>query len=63
MNVLFITGIRFPHRTTHKATWMSPDERTLNQIEHMMIRKELRSVEDTRVYHGADAASDHYLLV
>jgi len=30
----------------------------------MMIRKEWRrSLEDTRVYCGADAASDHYLLV
>ena len=28
-----------------------------------MIHKEWRSVEDTRVYHGADVASDHYLLV
>lgn len=31
---------------------------------YMMIRKEWRtSAEDTRVYHGADAVSDHYLLV
>ena len=40
------------------------DGRTQNQIDHMMIRKEWRrSVEDTRVYRGADAASDHYLLI
>ena len=64
MNGLVITGTCFPHRTTHKATWVSPDGRTQNQIDHMMIRKEWRrSVEDTRVYRGADAASDHYLLV
>ena len=42
----------------------TPDERTQNQIDHMMIRKEWRRfVEDTRVYRGADAASDHYLLI
>ena len=64
MNGLVITGTCFPHRTTHKATWVSPDGRTQNQIDHMMIRKEWRrSVEDTRVYRGADAASDHFLLI
>ena len=42
---------------------MSPKGRTQNQVNHMMIRKEWRSVEDTRVYRGADAASDHYQLV
>ena len=64
MNGLVITGPCFPHRTTHKATWVSPNGRTQNQIDHMMIRKEWRrSVEDTRVYRGADAASDHYLQV
>lgn len=40
MNGLVITGTCFPHRTTHKATWVSPDGRTQNQIDHMMIRKE-----------------------
>ena len=64
MNGLVITGTCFPHRTAHKATWVSPNGRTQNQIDQMMIRKEWRrSVEHTRVYRGADAASDHYLLV
>ena len=65
MNGLVITGTCFTHRTTHKATWVSPDgSRLQNQIDHMMMRKEWRrSVEDTRVYRGADAASDHYLLI
>jgi len=40
MNGLVITGTCFPHRTTHEATWVSPDGRTQNQIDHMMIRKE-----------------------
>ena len=63
MNGLVITGTCFPHRTAHKATSVSHNGRTQNQINHMMIRKEWRSVEDTRVYRSADAASDHYLLV
>ena len=64
MNALGITLTCFPHRTAHRATWVSPNGRTQNQIDHMMIRKEWRrSVEDTRVYRDAGAASDHYLLV
>ena len=50
MNGLVITGTCFPHRTAHKATWVSPNGRTQNQIDHMMICKNWRrSVEDTRV--------------
>ena len=53
MNGLVIRGKCFPHRTTHKATWVSPDRTTQNQIHHMLIRKDWRrSVEDTRVYCG-----------
>ena len=64
MNGLVITRTCFPHRTAHKATWVSPSGRMQNQIDHMMICKNWRrSEEDTRVYHGAHAASDHYLLV
>ena len=63
INGLVITGTCFPHRAIHKATWVSTDGKTRNHIDHMMIHKEWRrSVEDTRVYRGADAASDHCLV-
>ena len=43
---------------------MSPDHRTVNQIDHITIDKMFRrSLQDTRVRRGADAASDHHLLV
>nr|KAG5694275.1 hypothetical protein BaRGS_031993 [Batillaria attramentaria] len=64
VNGFIITGTCFPHPEAHKATWVSPDGNTRNQIDHMMIRREWRrSVQDTRVYRGADAASDHYLVI
>nr|KAG5707675.1 hypothetical protein BaRGS_003250 [Batillaria attramentaria] len=64
VNGFIITGTCFPNPEAHKATWVSPDGNTRNQIDHMMIRRELRrSVQDTRVYRGADAASDHYLVI
>ena len=63
MNELVITGTLFPYKIIHKATWISPDGRTRNQIDHVLINKRFRnSVEDTRVFRSADLGSDHYLV-
>lgn len=63
-NDLVIGGTIYPHRTIHKTTWTSPDGKTDNQIDHFTIdRKWRRSVLDVRTRRGADAASDHQLLV
>ena len=59
-----IGGTLFPHKTIHKTTWTSPDGRTENQIDHITIsRNWKRSLHDVRVKRGADAASDHHLVV
>ena len=48
----------------HKATWVAPNQRTFNQIDHMAISKKWRrSLLDVRGYRGVDVASDHYLVV
>ena len=63
-NNMIIGGSVFPHRRIHKATWVSPDHRTENQIDHICIgRKFRRSMQDVRVQRGADAASDHHLVL
>ena len=60
-NRLVIGGSVFPNRRTHKATWVSPDHRTENQIDHICISQKFRrSMQDVRVHRGADAASDHH---
>ena len=64
VNDLVIGGSIFPHKTIHKATWISPDGRSSNQIDHIAIgRKWRRSLMDARVKRGADVASDHHLLL
>ena len=64
LNKIVIGGSIFPHKRIHKATWVSPDHVTENQIDHICIGKTFRrSLQDVRVKRGADAASDHHLLV
>ena len=63
-NRLVIGGRVFPHRRIHKATWISPDRRSENQIDHVRIGRILRrSLLDFRVYRGADAAPDHHRVL
>ena len=63
-NNLVIGESVFSHRRIHKATWISPDLSTENQIDHICIAKKFRrSLQDVRVRRGADVASDHHLLV
>ena len=54
MNEVVITGTLFPHKTVHKATWISPDRKSSNQTDYLLIGKRFRnSVKDTRVYRSA----------
>ena len=63
-NQLVIGGTIFPHKTVHKASWVSPDGRRENQIDHFNISKKFRrSLQDVRVMRGEDIGSDHHLLV
>ena len=63
-NDLIIGGTVFPHKTIDKTTRTSPDGNKENQIDHITVSsKWRRSLLDVRVKRGADAASDHQLLV
>jgi len=63
-NKLKVGGSWFKHKIIHKGTWLSPDMKTLNQIDHICVSSRwASSVQDVRVQRGADVSSDHYLVV
>ena len=63
-NELVVTGTIFQHKNIHKHTWNSPDGKTKNLIDHILVnRKWIKSVRDTRSFRGADVGSDHNLVI
>ncbi|KAL9977741.1 hypothetical protein ACROYT_G015180 [Oculina patagonica] len=63
-NYLVIGGSLFKHRDIHKITWTSPNGRDQNQIDHIIINGRYRgSLLDTRAMRGADANSDHSMVM
>ena len=63
-NDLVIDGSLSKHRDIHKITWASPNARDQNQIDHFIINGRYRaSLMDTRAMRGADANSDHHMVM
>jgi DNA repair ATPase RecN len=61
---IVVKSTMFPHRNIHKYTWTSPDGKTHNQIDHVLIdRRWHSSILDVRSFRRADCDTDHYLVV
>jgi hypothetical protein len=51
---LHVQSMMFPHCNIHKVTWTSPDGRTNNQIDHILIDRRRPSILDVRSFRTAD---------
>lgn len=60
---LSIGGTHFPHKRVYKATWISPDGLTENQIDRILVSQRWRtSLQDVHVKRVATIGSDHHLV-
>jgi hypothetical protein len=54
----------FPYRNIHKYTWTSPDGKSHNQIDHILVdRRRHSNILGVRSYRVAECDTDHYLVV
>jgi endonuclease/exonuclease/phosphatase family metal-dependent hydrolase len=61
---LIVKSTMFTHCNIYKYTWTSPNRKTHNQIDHILIdRIRNSSVLDVRSFREADCDTDHYLVV
>jgi len=61
---LAVKSKMFHQRNIHKYTWTSPDGKTHNQIDHVLIdRRWQSSILDVRSFRGADCDTNHYPVI
>ena len=64
--IYFLTNTFGPYKPSRRWTLHSPNGKTHNQIDYIMVKKRLRSsvnINRTRSFPGADIGSDHELLM
>ena len=65
-NDLVVANTFGPHKTSRKITWHSPDGKTHNQIDYIMVKKRFKTsvnIAKTRSFPGANIGSDHELVM
>ena len=63
-NNLVILNTLLSHHPQRLYSWTSPDGKTKNQIDYIMINQKWKSsVKNTRIFPGADCNSDHQLFI
>jgi hypothetical protein len=56
---LVVKSTIFPNRSIHKYTWTSPDGKTHNQMDHILIdRRRHSSILGVTSFRGADCDSE-----
>jgi hypothetical protein len=61
---LVIGGSLYPHTECHKVTWVSPDNDTESQMDHLTVSRQWKSsLCNARNRRGADRGSGNHLVV
>ena len=64
INDMLVMNSWFQHKDIHKFTWVCPGRDLKSIIDYFVVRRDTRvRVKDVKVVRGADASSDHYLLL
>ena len=62
INNLTISNTVYQHSKKRRATWLSPDCKTFNQIDYIIVQNKWKDhVYNSRAYHSADVGSYHFL--
>ena len=62
-NNMVVMSTNFRHKRTHKITWLSPDQNTTSQIDHIIISANKKGlIEDMRSMRCPNIESDHFLV-
>ncbi|XP_060665569.1 uncharacterized protein LOC132797813 [Drosophila nasuta] len=60
---MVVRSTGFRHLDIHKASWLSPDRLTRNQVDHVVIdARHASNILDVRSCRGPNIDSDHYLV-
>ena len=63
-NSLIVSNTLFKHKPSRKWTWTSPDHKSKEMIDLILIRDRWRSaVDNTRPFQSVDIGSDHSLVL
>jgi hypothetical protein len=62
-NSMVVMSTNFQHKRIHKITWLSPDQNTATQIDHIIINANRKGVtEDVRSMRSPNIDSDLFLV-
>jgi hypothetical protein len=60
---IVVSSTCLPHKENHKLTWRSPDGKTSNQIENILIdKRKASSMLHVKSCRGASSDSDHCMV-